>query len=373
MLAKSKKVTFLLSIFLVIILGALFLSKTNKDYLKGEIILWSEDKYYSYFLNIAKEFKDTHKKVDIKIVNVDEEEYLNKLLTTEKKELPNIVQLNLKEINEVRDKFYFFEENKNIIEIYKKNFSDARLQEVEFEDNYYGIPFESKPLALYVRGDILEKYGYEAEDINTWNQLINIGTDIKNKTSGKINIFFSKDRDNIYSLMLAELINSEGNIKNNEDVLKEISNIYKVEYLTEDNNYLFRIDSLDFYNDLINEDIDGKWICKNPPSFKSGENKFYDLGGDSIVALNINNKNTELIKEFIAYSATNKELLSKELLEGNFFPSSLYALRGRYGEKDNKNIEGTSPFLILMNIVERAPRIENYDEFKEKLIEINNN
>lgn len=373
MLAKGKKILFLSSMFIVIFLGVLFLSKTNKEYLKGEIVVWTEDKYYSYFLNIAKEFKNSHKKVNVKIVNIDEEEYLNKLLTTEKKEFPNIVQLNFEEINKVKDEFDFFEENNIIIETYKKNFSIARLQEVEFESNYYGIPFESNPIALYVRNDILEQYGYGAEDINTWNQLINIGIDIKNKTSEEINIFSSKDRDNIYCLMLAELINNEGNSKNNDDILKEINDIYKSEYITEDNNYLFRIDSLDFYSDLISKDIDGIWICKNPPSFRSGENRLYDLGGDSLVALNIDNKNAELVKEFISYAATNKELLSKELLEGNFFPSSLYALKGKYVEKNDDNIEGTSPFLTLMNIVERAPGIENYDEFQEKIIEINNN
>lgn len=372
MFPKRKRVLFLLSIFIVIFLGLLSLSKNNKAYLKGEIVVWAEDKYYSYFLKIAKEFKNSNKKVNIKIVNIDENEYLSKLQTTDKKELPNIVELNFLEINKIKDDFNFFEENKDIIETYKKNFSNARLQEVEAHNNYYGIPFESNPMALYVRSDILEKYGYGAEDINTWSQLLNIGINIKNKTSGEINIFSSKDRDNIYCLMLAQLINNEDNSKSVDDILNEINNIYKQEYITEDNNYLFRIDSLDYYSYLISEDFEGKWICENPPSFRIGENRLYDLGGDNLVALNVN-KNTELVKEFIAYAATNKELLSKELLEGNFFPSSLYALKGKYVERDDKNIEGTSPFLTLMNIVERAPGMNNYSGFQEKIVEIDNN
>lgn len=372
MFSKGKRVLFLSITFMVIFLGLVFLSKNDKKYLKGDIVVWTEDKYYSYFLNVAKDFKDNNKKVNIKIVNIDESEYLNKLQTTNKKELPNIVELNFLEINKIKDDINFFEENGNIIETYKKNFSNTRVQEVEAHNNYYGIPFESNPIALYIRNDILEKYGYEAEDINTWNQLLNIGIDIKNKTAGGINIFSSDDRNNIYCLMLAQLMNNEGNSKKSETILNEINNIYKQEYITEDNNYLFKIDSLDFYSYLISEDFEGKWICQNPPSFKIGENRLYDLGGDNLVALNVN-KNKELVKEFISYAATNKEGLSKELLEGNFFPSSLYALKGKYVERDDKNIEGTSPFLTLMNIVERAPGINNYKEFQEMIVKINNN
>lgn len=96
------------------------------------------------------------------------------------------------------------------------------------------------------------------------------------------------------------------------------------------------------------------------------------LGGKSLVALNVE-KNREVIKEFISFAATNKDLLAKELLANSFFPSSLYSLNVKEREINSDNIDGNSPFLIMVNIVERAPIINNYDKLKEILNDIYNN
>ena len=103
----------------------------------------------------------------------------------------------------------FLEENKNIILTYNKTFKESRLQEVKVDDNYNAIPFESNPIALFVRNDILDQYGYKVSDINTWNDLIKIGTEIKSKTSGEFNLFSNEDKDNINLLITAQLVDSE--------------------------------------------------------------------------------------------------------------------------------------------------------------------
>lgn len=371
MIMKKKRMLLLMIVFIIIFLIILFFSKSNKEYLKGEIVVWTEEPYYNYFINIANEFKESNKKVNIKVVNIDKDEYINKLLTTDAKNLPNIVQLNFIEIDKLRNKIDFFEENKNIIETYNKNFSISRIQEVEDDDEYYGIPFQSMPIALYIREDILNKYGYKIEDINIWSQLIKIGNDIKDKSSDEINLFSSNDKTNISLLILAQLVDNEEEVYDRDKLLKEINNIYREEYITEGDNYLFRIGSLDYYKEIEKENIEGRWVCKNPPSFNIGENRLYDLGGKNLIALNVG-KNKEAVKDFIAFAATNKELLSKELIEYKFFPSSLYSLKGKHQE-DKDNIEGISPFLTLINIVERAPGINNFEMFKKKAIEIYDN
>lgn len=360
-----KKIIFLVSaVFFIIFLINLVFCKSNRGELKGEIVVWTEESYYSYFIKIANEFEKSNKKINIEVISVDGEEYLDKILNTNQKDLPNIVQLNFLEIDKVKDKINFIQENKDIVETYNKNFKDSRLQEIKIDEDYYAVPFESNPIALYVRKDILYEYGYGISDLNTWNDLISIGNEIKAKTSGEINLFSERDKNNIALLIISQLVDHKNNIYTKEDILKEISKICNDEYVTEDNNYLYRIASLDFYKDMIEDNSIGIWECKNPPSFNVGENKLYDLGGKNLVALNVD-KNREAIKEFIAFAATNKELLSKELLYNNFFPSSLYSLNVKEKEGKKENIEGSSPFLILINIVERAPSIKNYDRFKD--------
>ena len=69
----------------------------------------------------------------------------------------------------------YLEEQQNILNTYSKNFSTYRLQQTEYDDISVGIPFTSRPLALYIREDMLEEYGYNRDEMNTWDDVIRIG------------------------------------------------------------------------------------------------------------------------------------------------------------------------------------------------------
>ena len=369
---NRKRTIFLFIIGILIIFSTnLILSRANRSDLKGEIVVWAKEENYNYFMEAAKEFRERNKKLNIHIVNIGSENSLERIEGLNEKNLPNIVELNFLELEKIKEKVDFIDENKSIIEIYNKNFKDSRIQEVKINENYYGVPFESNPIALYVRNDILNKYGYEDSELNTWKNLIRIGNEIKNKSSGEVNIFSNKDKQSIELLLISQLVDYQKDSKlyTKEDILKEFNNIYKDEYITEDNNYLYRIASLDFYRDISAGKELGIWICKNPPSYEVGENRLYDIGGANLVALNVE-KNREAIKEFIAFAATNKDLLSKEFKDNKFFPSLIYSLNVKKEENNEENIEGNSPFVILVNIAERAPSIKNFEKLKEILNDI---
>lgn len=367
---RKKLIIYLLIAIFIIITINIFFAKPSNGMLKGNIVIWSEEKYYSYFTSIAKEFEENNKKVKVQVVKINKGNYLEKISNTDSKDLPNIVYLDFIELNKIKDKLNFKEENKEIIETYSKNFNESRLQEVIINKNYNAVPFTSNPIGLFLRSDILKTYGYKVEDINTWIELVSIGKDIYNKSNGEINIFSSKDRDNINLLITAQLVDLESKGYSEAEIKDTINEVYNNNFIN-DNNYICRIDSIDFYKDINMNEIDGAWECKNPPSFNIGENRFYDLGGENLVALKVDD-NREAIKSFIAYSATHKELLSKELLNYNFVPSSLYSLRIKYDGKSTKTSEGSSPFLILSNIVERAPKIKNYNKFNYIIYDLYN-
>lgn len=367
---KRKMFIYLLMIIFIVLIINTLVIRPNNHIVKGNIRIWVEDKYYSYFTSIAKEFEENNKKVDIEVVSVNQEDYLYKIVNTNSNELPSIVHLDFKELNSIRDKISFTNENSEIIDTYNKNFNSSRLEEVKIKDKYYAIPFTSNPIAIYLRSDILDNFGYKVDDINSWSNLIDIGKDIYIKSNGEINIFSSQDELNIRLLLAAQLVNyEEKNYKNNE-IINIINLIYNESFIT-DNNALCRIGSINFYKELANENIEGIWECKNPPNFNIGENRFYDVGGENLVALNTDN-NEEAIKSFISYAATNKELLSKEMLNYNFVPSSLYSLRMKYISEESSKVDGNSPFLILSNIVEKAPEIKNFDKFNEIIYDLYN-
>ena len=94
-----KRVIFLLIIgFLIIFSINLILSKSNRRDLKGDIVVWSNEENYHYFLEVANEFKERNKKVNIHIINIGSEDCLEKIKELNEKDLPNIVELNFVEL-----------------------------------------------------------------------------------------------------------------------------------------------------------------------------------------------------------------------------------------------------------------------------------
>lgn len=369
MKSKNKYIVGAITIvFIILILYSL--QPISNEAIKGNIVVWANDYTYDYLFKVAKEFEENNKRTKIKVINISNDEYLNSIKNVEKEKLPNIANFNFIDIQNLHEKVEIISETNEIIETYRNNFNKNRVKQIEYNEKYMGVPLTSRPIAFFIRKDILNEYGYKVEDINTWENLFKIGIDIFNKTNGDIRIFSSKDIDNIKLLMSAEAIQeSKSDIKAKLIVESNIKNIFNTELISYygDNNYMARIGSIEIINELNNELLGGKWICKLPPSINIGANKFYDLGGENLVVLNSDESNIRLIKNFMIYAATNVDLLQKQLVESRMFPSSLYTYKDKSIENavKNTNENKSSPFIIFSNISERAPVLKNYKLLKD--------
>ena len=336
----------------------------NENKIKGNLVVWTTDQYYDYFKKVSREIEAENKNVKIGIVSINKEEYLEKIENTKEEDLPNIGVLDFQEIDRLKNRTNMKKINTDIIGNYNKNFKVGRLQEIKENEDFYGLPFTSNPIVLYIEKQVLEKYNFKDEDIKTWDSLIKLGEKIKEESQGEYNIFSREDEKNIKYLISAELVdNAEKNLSK-EDIINKVNSIYKDEYIENDvEKPIFRFASIDFLSKDIYEE--GKWFSINPPSFNKGENKFFDVGGENLVVLRTE-KNEKLIETFIINSAIKKENLFDELEKNNFMPSSLYAIKIKSQEELNKEALST-----LINIVEKAPKIDNYQLFKEVNKEIN--
>nr|WP_306798559.1 extracellular solute-binding protein [Oceanobacillus saliphilus] len=79
------------------------------------------------------------------------------------------------------DAFYDLSEYFNI-----DDFADYKKEPTSFDGGQFGVPFDTGVTGLYLRTDYLEDAGYTPEDLTniTWDEFIEIGKDIKEK-SGK--------------------------------------------------------------------------------------------------------------------------------------------------------------------------------------------
>lgn len=205
MKSKNKYIVGAITIvFIILILYSL--QPISNEAIKGNIVVWANDYTYDYLFKVAKEFEENNKRTKIKVINISNDEYLNSIKNVEKEKLPNIANLNFIDIQNLHEKVEIISETNEIIETYRNNFNKNRVKQIEYNEKYMGVPLTSRPIAFFIRKDILNEYGYKVEDINTWENLFKIGIDIFNKTNGDIRIFSSKDIDNIKLLMSAEAL-----------------------------------------------------------------------------------------------------------------------------------------------------------------------
>ncbi len=113
------------------------------------------------------------------------------------------------------------------------DFAEYKVELMKMGDSIYGVPFDSGVTGFFYREDILVEAGYNAADLEnlTWDEFINIGLDVKEKT-GKALLSFGRNDGGLMRVMMQSAgewyFNEDGslNIANNE-VLKESLEVYK--------------------------------------------------------------------------------------------------------------------------------------------------
>ncbi|MEG1004642.1 MAG: ABC transporter substrate-binding protein [Clostridium sp.] len=369
-------IIFVVVVFLSILAINHFGQDRNKV-VSGNITIWGDEYTYSYIKEAAEKFEESNKKVNIEVVNVSSKDYFDKLINTNKKDLPNIVQLNSNDLTKVIDKHTIQVANEgSLVNTYKMNFPESRIKEVTIDDQIVAIPATSNPLVLYLREDVLKEYGYTNSDINTWDDLIKVSKDIYKKSKGKYKGLSAvgKDLNDLESLLIMQNMEYGTSKDKTEDAVKDnIKKLRDENVLTKTSNdgYFGAISSINGMKQFMSLDVKCAWTANNAPASKIGGNRFYVSEGENFAVLNSDGSNIKLINTFLESVTNNTDLALKYAKEGEFFPSYLYTYKSTEIEKEVKNFEGKSPLVVMSNIYKKAPEIEQYDDYikiKEDLL-----
>lgn len=366
---KFKRVMGILLVLFTIIISILivnFVEIKDDDAVKGNLVIWVEDDIYDYLEKSAKDFMDINAKADIKIFKVSHDEIESSMASAN---VPDIVELSSSEVRNLAKVYNFIYKNNSerIIDSFSKNYIKSRIDEVKDEDQLLGIPITSRPLVLYLREDMLESYGYTYNQINTWDDLIQVGKDIKEKSAGKVSILNAVDKDyeDLISLIIMQAM--EENLAEEEDIKSYVDNT--ILKLTEsgilntnrNGQFLARISSNNGMYELSNIDQECKWIACNAPAVYIGSNRFYNAEGENLVILKNYDKNYKLIKKFLDYISNNNKVRENYILSGVQFSSFVSSYNNKSIEAEINNFIKNSPVVIMDNIYTKAPLIENYD------------
>lgn len=368
----SKKVKYIMGVLLVLITAVIsilivnFVEVKDDDAVKGSLVIWVEDNMYDYMDKSAKDFMESNGKTDIKIVKVNHDQIQSVLLSND---VPDIVQLGSREVRELATTLSFIRENndENLINSFSKNYMKSRINEVKDEDKLLGIPMTSRPLVLYLREDMLKEYGYTYGQINTWDDLIEVGKDVHLKSGGKVSILNAVDKDYEDLISLITMQAMEEDLKEEEEIKNYVDNaILKLKEngilnTNKNGKFLARISSNNGMYELSNIKEECKWIACNVPSVYNGSNKFYISEGDNFVILKNYDKNYKLIKKFFDYISNNNKVRQEYILSGISFSSFISSYNNKAVEAGINNFIGVSPVIVMNNIYTKAPAINDYD------------
>ena len=353
-------------------------SSNKEENIKGNIVIWANEDTYDYLCEYANLFMESYDKTKIEISLIYSSNYKDKILSSiNDNSTPDIIQLSTNESRRLikeNDLRKYISEEKGIVDNYSSNFSVARIKEANDKEGLVGVPLTSRPLALYLREDMLAQYGYTYEDINTWDDLKRVGKDILDKTSGEVRILngVGQDYEDIISLLVMQAMEGSNDKGKIEELVKtklsEISNIMNTKV---DGKFLARISSINSMRELTALDVPCEWTVNNAPAKLNGSNKFYVAEGYNLLVLNESEENSALIKRFLEFLATNTEESIKYVKEGKFFSSYLSTYKNKSIEESIKNFSGKSPLVVMSNIYEKAPEINDYElylEVKNKIL-----
>ncbi|MDB2125221.1 MULTISPECIES: ABC transporter substrate-binding protein [Clostridium] len=376
-----KKVRYFIIIIFIVL--SIFLlnnirSSNKEENIKGNIVIWANEDTYDYLCEYSNLFMESYDKTKIEISLIYSSNYKDKILSSiNDNSTPDIIQLSTNESRRLikeNDLRKYISEEKGIVDNYSSNFSVARIKEANDKEGLVGVPLTSRPLALYLREDMLAQYGYTYEDINTWDDLKRVGKDILEKTSGEVRILngVGQDYEDIISLLVMQAMEGSNDKGKIEELVKtklsEISNIMNTKV---DGKFLARISSINSMRELTALDVPCEWTVNNAPAKLNGSNKFYVAEGYNLLVLNESEENSALIKRFLEFLATNTEESIKYVKEGKFFSSYLSTYKNKSIEESIKNFSGKSPLVVMSNIYEKAPEINDYElylEVKNKIL-----
>ena len=347
-------------------------SSNKEENIKGNIVIWANEDTYDYLCEYSNLFMESYDKTKIEISLIYSSNYKDKILSSiNDNSTPDIIQLSTNESRRLikeNDLRKYISEEKGIVDNYSSNFSVARIKEANDKEGLVGVPLTSRPLALYLREDMLAQYGYTYEDINTWDDLKRVGKDILEKTSGEVRILngVGQDYEDIISLLVMQAMEGSNDKGKIEELVKtklsEISNIMNTKV---DGKFLARISSINSMRELTALDVPCEWTVNNAPAKLNGSNKFYVAEGYNLLVLNESEENSALIKRFLEFLATNTEESIKYVKEGKFFSSYLSTYKNKSIEESIKNFSGKSPLVVMSNIYEKAPEINDYEVYLE--------
>lgn len=311
------------------------------------ISVWSWDVALMWLKEAAEEYQKDHPDVKFEFEEMGTDQIYKKLSTSlaTGNGIADIVQIEGEVLAGYADKFpEGFLDMSDVVD--EEDFLPAKIAEVSYKDKIHAFPWDAGPEGLFYRTDYFEQAGVKAEDIKTWDDLIEAGKKIEAKCktpSGDPVKMIPVDpkKSTIYSLLRSQLgigvFDEEGNpIVDDErsiQAMKKAKEIY-------DSGVTLDYNGWDEYEQtVVNESVacipeavwmigtikdkgpqtEGKWGVIDLPMIEGGQYSCSNGGSD--LTVNAKTEYPDEAKDFIKFAMTNVDLQASAFEKYGLYPS----------------------------------------------------
>lgn len=343
-----KKVMGLIS--LVLIIGMLSAcsggssEKTSKD--DKKLTAWAWNINVPVLEAAAERYKKDNPDFELEIVEIGREDVYSKLTTGLQaggQGLPDIVLVEDDRIQGYAESYpkAFLDLSEYGFEEHKDKFPSSKTALLTVNDKVVGFPFDGGPTGVFYRTDIFEEAGVKAEDIQTWEQFVEAGKVIKEKTGKPMLGLDLNGDDGLYRMMM----NQQGSLYFDDKgklalTSEESMNAAKVIKQLKEEGLVKNTVGWDAWISAMvsgevaaapsgawlsgsitgqGKDTSGKWGVIALPAFEEGGNRASNLGGSNYVIMESTDKKQEAY-DFMEYFSTDEET-QLEAMKGGLFPT----------------------------------------------------
>lgn len=313
--------------------------------LAGEITITAWNSSYTAILEGANQFMEMHPEAKISVEQIANNDKLYTQLATGMG-VPDIMTFQNRDNLTAFDKYEgSFLDLSDLMAQYEEDIVPAVIPLLKDGDVWRSVPWDVAPAMLYYRTDIFEEYGIVAEDIKTWDDYIEAGKVINEKSGGKTKMMgFDYNGASSFDMPLiifyemgGSFFDAEGNVQFNTEAVKTAFTIFQ-RMIDEDiamnlpSEWTDRITALAndslctvpygvWFSGTLKENLAdqaGKWACMPLPAVEEGGNNQANSGGGTVM-VSAATEYPELCKGFLEWF-----LLSDEGSKINMEVSTLF-------------------------------------------------
>jgi lactose/L-arabinose transport system substrate-binding protein len=322
-------------------------SGSNDSEGKVTLTAWAWNVNVGALNEAAEKFKETHPNVELKVEDIGRLDVYDKLstgLAAGGVGLPDIVLVEDDRIHGYVNAFPkgFLNFSEQGFDDYAEHFPQFKKDLAKVDGSFYAMPFDAGPGGMFYRRDVFEKAGVNPEEIETWDQFLQAGKTIKEKTgTAAMPLDMFKD-DPTFRMMLNQLgvyyFDENGNIDltnpkavqametlnkfANADLIKNVDGWNGIVSSTIDGSVATIPFGAWYYGTIVDQakESEGDWGVFLLPAFEEGGNRASNLGGSSWMIPSAT-EHTEEAYEFLEFFSTTDDVQLMAMENYGLFPS----------------------------------------------------